>query len=156
MPSRSLGAVVIKKGPARLRRDAVCGVACLRFPLQAKAGGGGGSRTPVQNSVLSVSTRVFCHFISLAGMPTDRLNRKPATTIRQDTGARLRGPRQDLLIVASPLSRHRRFHVAPLIRQRERSYRSHLGFFLFFYEANRSPRRATEIPICPVETSRPL
>ena len=79
----------------------------------AKNGGGGENRTPVRNSFHPVSTRVSRLSVSSSGRPADRLTRRPATTIRQDTGARLLGPRQGLLVVASPLSRHRRFHVGP-------------------------------------------
>ena len=42
-----------------------------------------------------------------------------------------------------------------IIRPRERSYRSRLGFFLFFYEANRSPRRATGFSRAPSKPVAP-
>ena len=45
---------------------------------------------------------------------------------------------------------------AVLVRPRERSYRSHLGFFLFFNEAHRSPRRATGTSTAPSEPVAPL
>ncbi len=46
MPSRSLGAVVIKKEDARLRRDAVYGVAAFAFRSKRRLVEAGGVEPP--------------------------------------------------------------------------------------------------------------
>ncbi len=119
-----------------------------------KAGGGGGNRTPVRDSVPPASTRVFCLWVSRHRPPTDRLSAPPAATLGSHPAARLPGFGASLLSPPSSPSRRQREDVAAYQAARA-NFSSAVWFSRIFSEANRGPRRATEVPGYHVETYRP-
>ena len=92
-----------------------------------ESGGGGGSRTPVQDRFTTAST---CVSDLLSRIWQADRQAWPDTRPHDAASAcsRRLGPRQGLLVDASTLSRHRRFSDGPKVRPRRRSYRSQLGF----------------------------
>ena len=114
-------------------------------------GGGGGSRTPVRGGFGRTSTRVV-NLWSRGRYADPRAYPSASVRLYESQTRERSASGQVLPDEASPPSRRPRVGRWPSIRPPERNRCSQLLFFLFFNEANRSPRhaiRALRVPSKP-------